>query len=286
MYDGIKKPLLKIFLILENILISVLIFYFIINNFKDFNKSFFYYLYIFDIFISENYLFFFISLLFSILVLLSQALLWKKIFEINNINIKYLSSLNLFSLIHFKRLFSPFGPISPILNIGGDIKKSTFIYSTYIIFITLGSIFFFFSALASIYPNLIILFSLLFFLILKLLTKRKLGNLNFKNFFILIFLSYLNEFFSYATFLFSLKIFSLNIDFYNSLFIYLTWVIVSSLFPFLYGTGSSELTSIYLANYLGYDSALFALGIIFYRIIITYFPILFLILTKIIKLRK
>ncbi|GIW66926.1 MAG: hypothetical protein KatS3mg095_0824 [Candidatus Parcubacteria bacterium] len=275
----LKNKILKVILILENLLISIILFYFITKNFQNFKSDFLYYLYIFDSFISKNLLSFSLSFVFLIGVLMSQIFLWKKIFDINFIKVNHLNSLYFFSLIHFKRLFSPLGPISPILNINEDFKKSTIIYTTYVIFITLGSIIFFAIPILLLYPLLIFIFPVIFILS-KIIIKKIIGRLNLKDFFVLLFTSYLNEFFSYTVFIFSLKLFSININIFDSIFIYLIWVIISSLFPFLYGTGTSELLSIFLASYLGYNSALFALGIIYYRLIITYLPILLIILFK------
>lgn len=277
-----RKNLLRIILIFENLFIISLLFYIVITNLKEFKENFFYYFYTFDIFINENYIYLILSLLSVILVILTHLILWKKIFYLRNQKLNYLQTLSLFSYIHFKRLFSPLGPISPIFNINNDLKTSAIIYSTYVYFITLGSFLFFSIFLIFIYPILGFLLPLIFYFSYLIIKKIKLINLKLtiKDYIIFIFVSLGNELFSFFAYYFSLKLFSLNIDFLNSLIIYLIWIIISSLFPFLYGSGTSELITILLINNLGYDSALFGLAIIFYRLIITYLPLLGLIFYK------
>lgn len=278
-----KNSFLKFILIVENLLIISLLLYIIIKNLKDFKEDFIFYFSTLDLFLAKNFIYLIFSILATILVVMSHMILWKKIFQFNNIQISYWEALSIFSFIHFKRLFSPLGPISPILNINQDLKKSTIIYSLYVYFITLGSLCFFSFFVLLIYPwlflglVLIIPASFLFFV-----KKNKLFNIHLSktDYFFTIFISFLNEFFSFLAYFFSLKLFNSDLNFLNSILIYFAWVIISSFFPFLYGSGTSELGSLILVYNLGYDAGLFSLSIIFYRLIITYFPLLGLIFYK------
>ncbi|MCS7184161.1 MAG: flippase-like domain-containing protein [Patescibacteria group bacterium] len=277
-----KKNFLKIILVIENLLIISLLFYFIVKNLKDFKENFSIYFYTFDIFILENYLYLIFSLISLIFVIISHLFLWRKIFQLNGIYLTPLQSLSFFSFIHFKRLFSPFGPISPILNINNDLKKSALIYSLYVYFIILGSIIFFSLFFIMIYPILTIFLPLIIYFNYLLIKKIRSLQIDISpfNYFYLIIFSLLNEIFSFVTYYFSLKLFNLQINILESLFVYFVWSLVSSISPFLYGSGTSEFISIIVAYILGYDSSLFGLAIIFYRLIITYLPLLGLVFFK------
>lgn len=278
-----NKNLIRIILILENIFIIILLGYLVIKNLKNFRENFIFYFYTFDILVNENINYLILSLLSVLMVIFSHIFLWQGIFSLKKIRLTYFQSLALFSFIHFKRLFSPLGPLSPILNINNNLKNSTVIYSLYLYFITLGSILFFSLLFLITYPILLILLPIIFYLNYFLLKKIKLLNINISKFlyFKLILASIVNEMFSFTAYYFSLKLFDFQLSLINSLIIYLIWVVISSIFPFLYGSGTSELLTTILIHNLGYDSALFGLAIIFYRLIISYLPLLGLIFYKI-----
>lgn len=280
-----KKNILRILLIIENLFIISLLLYIVIKNLENFKENFVFYFYTFDIFINENFSFLILALISVFLVINTHIILWKEIFQLNKIKLTYFQSLSLFSFIHFKRLFSPLGPISPILNINNDLKLSTIIYSIYIYFITLGSIIFFLLMILILYPIIIIavlgLIILGYFIIKNNLLKFLNISINKVVFSKLTISSFLNEFFSFLAYYFSLKLFTFQFNFFEALIIYFIWMLISSFFPFLYGSGTSELVVIILIHNLGYDSALFGLAIVFYRLIISYLPLLGLIFYKI-----
>jgi hypothetical protein len=273
------KKILRYLIIFENIFIAFVIIFILSKNFKNYNEKLSSYLINLDVFISKNINYFFISLLFLSLVILTSILIWKKIFTIFNYKKSFIEVFHIYIKIFFKRLFSPLGPISPILNISEDLKTSTLIFSTFVFFITLGSITFFSILFILSWPILILAIPLFVYLVYKSFKKLNLKILK-RDFFVILVLSYLNEFFSYSCFLYSIKFFDLKINPIDSLYIYFVWVISSSLFPFLYGSGASEILSVILASNFGYDEALFSLGIIYYRFIITYLPLILLIFDK------
>lgn len=275
-----NKNLIRTILILENLFIIILLSYIIFKNLKNFKEDFIFYFYTFDIFIIENINYLFLSLLSVGMVIFSHIFLWREIFALKNIKLTYFQSLSLFSFIHFKRLFSPLGPISPLINIDKNLKSSTITYSLYIYFIILGSIIFFISAFSLIYFYFLILIFLSFYLGFIFFKKINF-DIKFSTYLKLLISSILNECFSFLAYYFSLMLFGIKINLLSTILIYLTWVIVSSLFPFLYGSGTSELITTILVYNLNYDGSLFGLAIIFYRLIITYLPLLGLIFYKI-----
>jgi len=288
MLENIKfKKILKYIIIVENFLIVFLLIFLVSKNFNNYKEKFFSYFSKIDIFVLDNLNYFLFSLISLALVISISIIIWRIIFKTFNYKKSLSEIFHLYLKIFFKRLFSPLGPISPLINIEEDIKKSTLIYSSYIFFITLGSILFFSVIFILSWPILMLVIPFFIYLIYNSFKKLNL-KISKKDFFLLLFFSYLNEFFSYACFFYSTKIFDLNMNLIDSVYIYLVWVITSSLFPFLYGSGASEIVSIILANSFGYDGALFTLSIIYYRFIITYLSLILFIfnIKNIFKFRK
>jgi len=96
----------------------------------------------------------------------------------------------------------------------------------------------------------------------------------------LIFISILLEFISFISFICSVYIFKNNLDISTVLIGYLIWVLISTLSPFLYGTGASESLATLFIYYSGRDPSLFLISVLYYRILTTYLPIIGLLLPE------
>lgn len=273
-----KNSILTILLLIENIFVFIFVI-FLIYKLKEIEDR-----YLIELFSFKNYFLFNSTyLIFSILIFLAitllHILLWYKIFKILDLEKNLIQSSYLYFKIHTKRLFSPFGPISPIINLESERRKASLSYLIYTYFVFLGS-FLFFSLVFLIFK--IFLPSVLFLLILifSFIIKRKFFiNIEVYKFLELLLITFLIESLSFYLFYLSNVIFLPGVKLMDSFIAYLIWVIISSIFPFLYGTGVSESLSLLYVYYLGYNPTLFLFSLIYYRIITTYLPILGL-LTK------
>lgn len=273
-----KNSILTILLLIENIFVFIFVI-FLIYKLKEIEDR-----YLIELFSFKNYFLFNSTyLIFSILIFLAitllHILLWYKIFKILDLEKNLIQSSYLYFKIHTKRLFSPFGPISPIINLESESRKASLSYLIYTYFVFLGS-FLFFSLVFLIFK--IFLPSVLFLLILifSFIIKRKFfRNIEVYKFLELLLITFLIESLSFYLFYLSNVIFLPGVKLIDSFIAYLIWVIISSIFPFLYGTGVSEGLSLLYVYYLGYNPTLFLFSLIYYRIITTYLPILGL-LTK------
>lgn len=268
-----KNSILAILLLIENIFVFIFVI-FLVYKIKEAENE-----YLIELFSIKNYFLFnpihFIStILVFFLINLLHILLWYKIFQMLDLNKDLFQSAYLYFKIHTKRLFSPFGPISPIINLESENRKASLSYLIYVYFVFLGS-FLFFSLIFSIFKVflLLIVFSLIliFSLILKI---RFFKNIEIYKFLELLLITFLIESLSFYLFYLSNTIFLPNIKLFDSFIAYLIWVIVSSVFPILYGTGTSEGLSLLYIYYLGYNPTLFLFSLIYYRLITTYLPIL------------
>lgn len=273
-----KNSILTILLLIENIFVFIFVI-FLIYKLKEIEDR-----YLIELFSFKNYFLFNSTyLIFSILIFLAitllHILLWYKIFKILDLEKNLIQSSYLYFKIHTKRLFSPFGPISPIINLESESRRASLSYLIYTYFVFLGS-FLFFSLVFLIFK--IFLPSVLFLLILifSFIIKRKFfRNIEVYKFLELLLITFLIESLSFYLFYLSNVIFLPGVKLIDSFIAYLIWVIISSIFPFLYGTGVSEGLSLLYVYYLGYNPTLFLFSLIYYRIITTYLPILGL-LTK------
>ena len=267
-----KNKFFNIILILENFLI-VFIVLLVFLKIEKFKENLFYYLKLIVPYLSHNIFLLILSLVAALLIVILHFIIWKLIFKINNIEKNYSEISKIYFKIHFKRTFSPLGRASPILNLGLDIKKSSKIYFDYSIIILLGSSLFFIIFLYKII--IIFILGLLIYTIMLLLLKEILfKDIEFKEYFKTVLTALFLEIISFITFLFSLYIFNNNLDVYTALISYLIWVLVSSISPFLYGTGASESLATLFIYYLGFNPYLYLISLLYYRIITTYLPIL------------
>ncbi len=273
-----KNSILTILLLIENIFVFIFVI-FLIYKLKEIEDR-----YLIELFSFKNYFLFnstylISSILIFLAITLLHILLWYKIFKILDLEKNLIQSSYLYFKIHTKRLFSPFGPISPIINLESESRRASLSYLIYTYFVFLGS-FLFFSLVFLIFK--IFLPSVLFLLILifSFIIKRKFfRNIEVYKFLELLLITFLIESLSFYLFYLSNVIFLPGVKLMDSFIAYLIWVIISSIFPFLYGTGVSEGLSLLYVYYLGYNPTLFLFSLIYYRIITTYLPILGL-LTK------
>jgi len=274
-----ENKILKNLLILENVLISLIVFYFLFKLEKFTYNLIFYLKNIIPVFIENIYLVI-LSLLSLLLMILLHIILWFDIFKINKEGKPLEEIVKIYFKIHTKRTFSPLGPVSPLLNIDSDFKKSLLIYFHYSAIIFLGSTLFFLCFLLYRFPLFLIL-SLLFYIIIFLVLKEFFfKTLNFSELMKLIFISILLEFISFISFICSVYIFKNNLDISTVLIGYLIWVLISTLSPFLYGTGASESLATLFIYYSGGDPSLFLISVLYYRILTTYLPIIGLLLPE------
>jgi hypothetical protein len=274
-----EKKILKSFLILENVLITLVVFYFLfklekfipnlISNFRN----------IIPIFI-ENIFLVILSLFSLVLMILLHIILWFEVFKINKEDKQLKEIIKIYFKVHTKRTFSPLGPISPILNIDSDLKKSTIIYIHYSLLIFLGSFLFFLIFLLYRFLIFLIAAFVVYVIILLVLKETIFKNIKFFEIFKLILISGLLEFISFAAFIYSVYIFKNNLDISTILLSYLIWVLISTISPFLYGTGAGESLATLFIYYSGYDPSLFLISTLYYRLLTTYLPILGLLIPK------
>jgi len=268
-----ENKFLKKLLILENILITFVAFYFLLKLEKFAYNLFFYFKNIIPLFIDNIYLVI-LSLLSLVLIILLHIILWFEIFKINNEQKSVKEVIEIYFKIHAKRTFSPLGPISPILNIDSNLKKSTLIYFHYSAVIFLGSSLFFLIFLLYRLPFLLII-TFVFYLIIFLILKETVFK-NIKIFEItkLLLISVLLELISFIAFIYCVYIFKNNLDISTLLISYLIWVLISTISPFLYGTGAGESLATLFIYYSGYNPYSFLISILYYRLLTTYLPIL------------
>ena len=276
---GNKSKLLNKILILENLLITIVVLILLLKA-ERFIEKFVEGLSNIYLYFSKNFLLVCNNFLVLFLILLLHAILWRKIFFYYGKNVKVSEVFKIFIKIHTKRTFSPLGPVSPILNIDHDIKTSSLIYFSYAIFIFLGSFLFFIMFFFYKIPIIFFAFVLFYILILLFLKETFFKNYDLKNYLELIFLAFLLEALSFIAFLISLWVFNNSLDIFSALLVYLIWVLVSTISPFLYGTGAGEMLATLVVYYLGYNPSLFLLSTIYYRLLTTYLPILFILIPQ------